>query len=139
MKFTAKQCVFVAVIAVIAGVGSANDADAGNGWRWSKPLNQKPGSAFYTSNLKNHQRTTTRRKSVHASYVSPRPYVQPRVASPAVYPHMIVQPPSVAVNPVVASPIETHPTAGGQIIQTPALSVPTPTRMPSQLDAWMAH
>ena len=48
MKFV-RNLVYVAVVGFGLMVGTAQEASAYT-WGWQKPLNQKAGSAFYTSN-----------------------------------------------------------------------------------------
>ena len=57
MKFKTKTCLFAAAVTAVTCFGTAGNVEAGrSSWRWAKPLNQKPGSAFYTSNRRSSSR-----------------------------------------------------------------------------------
>lgn len=107
---------FATTLAIL--FGTIPCAQAGNGWGWKKPMNQKLG-AFYTSN-----RAFKRTKSSSSSYRHSTSY--PRYTVTPTY----SQPPSrtVAVQPAPRqqAKIQSQP-AGGQIQSTPVQAQLSPT------------
>lgn len=62
------------------GAASAQAANRNSSWGWAKPLNDKPGSLLYTSNVAFKQSTKVRSSNTYRrSYnVTPRYRAQPR-------------------------------------------------------------
>lgn len=118
MTLKAKTGVVLA-LAALSIFAVAQDAGAGNGWGWAKPLNQKAGSLLYTTQRK---AKTHYRSNVHRTYTTPlyrypavsrRYSVSPAVRYPAVVvpapsfiqPHTIVRPPvTIYSTPTVIMP-----------------------------------
>ena len=100
-------------------------AQAGNGWGWKKPMNQK-GGAFYTSN-KAFKRTKSSSSSYRRSTSYPRYTVTPVHSQPPSR-SVTVQPAPVTVQPAarLQSPVRSQP-AAGQVQSTPVQAQPSPT------------
>lgn len=124
MKSPVRACIFATAFTAITCVGIADDVEAGNGWGWAKPLNQKPGSVLYTSNRKNRQHTTSHRA------FRVRTYTQPKFIAPVHYPHVTVQSPTWMMESTPATRILGQPSAGSRIVQPPV-------KAPSPLDGWL--
>ena len=57
MKSLTAQLLLAATI-VVGSFAVATESKAAE-WRWAKPLNQKPGSLLYTTNIRAKQKTTS--------------------------------------------------------------------------------
>ena len=68
-----KTCVFTMTIAGLMLFIGSKPAQA-EGWRWARPLNQKPGSAFYTSNRKLKSNSYSVRSGSSSRYSSRQTY-----------------------------------------------------------------
>lgn len=120
MKLLQKTGVLVVMLTLAICVETGN-ADAGNGWGWAKPLNQKAGSILYTTNRK---AKTNYRPSVRRTFPSryartpvtySRVYAAPAVrypittVAPSILPHhnVIVKPP-VIIHSVPGHPVQLY-------------------------------
>ena len=119
MKLAIKTCVFAVAFAAVTCVVNSGNAEAGNGWRWSKPMNQKAGHAFYTSNRRFKQNRGYSTRTYSQPYRS-RAYVQPVYTAPIHQPQVVIPaPPSMYPMPL-AQPVP-QPGPTGQIMR----AVPT--------------
>ncbi|MEM8670004.1 MAG: hypothetical protein AAGG48_20930 [Planctomycetota bacterium] len=103
MRPILKKSVLAAVmVATLSVTGPIPSAEAGNSWRWAKPLNQKPGSLFYSTNRrsKSTQRPTSTRYLRYGSVrtVAPTRHV---VVGPTVTRQRIVMSSKPTQSPIV--------------------------------------
>ncbi len=107
---------------------SAPTAEAGNGWGWKKPMNQKMG-AFYTGNKKLRRSSTSSsshssryRHSTHSTYrtVTPRTYHSAPV---------VVKTVPQTVMPIQPAPVTHAPSA---TVPPPTQTAPITTALPEQ-------
>lgn len=141
MNQAIKLCLLAAAVTAICCVGS-NTAEAGNGWGWAKPLNQKPGSLFYTTNRRFKSNTKSRSSTysyrpriVRPAYKAPV-YKAPVYQAPTHQP-MIVHPPAViqTAPPTTLTPAPSVP-AGRLIQPSPAAAAPA-NSVPNGLQSWL--
>ena len=122
VKIATKSCVFAFAIVCFLGVPSA---EAGNGWGWSKPMNKKVGSPFYTSNKNINNSYGFRSKAWKQSNLNTT-YSQ-RMSTQRANAHQTkvikkVPTPVVTAEPVVTLP--PAPTAAVQIVSPKKALVP---------------
>lgn len=112
----AKVLLFATACAVL--LGAIPSAQAGNGWGWKKPMNQRLG-AFYTSN-KAFKREKSSSSSYRHSTSYPRYAVKPTYSQPS--PRPVTVPPA----PSQQAPIQLQPVPG-KTQATPPQTQLTPT------------
>ena len=128
MNFAIKTCVIAVAFVAVASVVNTGNAEAGNSWRWAKPLNKKVGHAFYTSNRKSTQsRGYTTRKYAYPN--RSRVYTQPVYTVPVYHPPI----PAPVVNVHPGAPVSTQPFPTGQVIHGPAV----PSTKPAVIEQWL--
>lgn len=91
-------------VALLGNLGGNLRAEAGSGWGWKKPMNQRMG-AFYTSNKAFHRSSSSSSRYQSSSrYRRPASYVKPQ-ASTRTAPPVHQKPQSIVI------PQPAHPTA----------------------------
>ena len=105
------------------------DVQAGNGWGWQKPINQKLG-AFYTSNLafkrkKSNSRSYRRTTSTPTYTVTPV-YSQPLPPATTIQ-HMTVPSSRITTTTITSEPTRVVPqNSAAPVVATPPVSNTTP-------------
>ena len=132
MKDSSKARMLIVATTLAILLANIPCAQAGNGWGWKKPMNQK-GGAFYTSN-KAFKRTKSSSSSYRRSTSYPRYTVTPVHSQPPSR-SVTVQPAPVTVQPApvtqqpasrLQAPVRSQP-AAGQVQSTPVQAQPSPT------------
>ena len=139
MKFKTRVCLFAAALTAITCFGTAGNAEAGrNGWRWAKPLNQKAGSAFYTSNRRAHRQTKSRHQNSYRSYRS-SVHTRSRFPASSRHPRVPVHPPARVIDSTPRPQVPSQSIPAGRVIRAKTPVVQPSTKAPSVLDRWLAH